>query len=240
MRDFPEVIVIASPEGEWIPVTVRRNSRARRLRLRLEPAAGGVVLVVPPGGTAIQAEHFARNEAGWIAAQLKTLSPRIAFEDGLVLPVAGEEVQILAVPGNQSRAVATRSASGKVILGVSGGRDQLPQNVVGWLRARAREEITHRVEDYAARLGRTVRKLSIRDTRTRWGSCTADGRLSFCWRLILAPEFVLSYVCAHEVSHLVEMNHSPAFWGVVETLVGDWRGASGWLRDNGPMLHRFG
>jgi predicted metal-dependent hydrolase len=97
-------------------------------------------------------------------------------------------------------------------------------------------------DHYAAKIGRRVTRVTLRDTRSRWGSCTAEGALMYSWRLIMAPPEVLRYVAAHEVAHLVEMNHSNRFWAVVEGLYPGWQTQRAWLRSHGGALHglRFG
>src|SRR5690606_32603283 len=111
--------------------------------------------------------------------------------------------------------------------------------LMGWLKALARDRLAAAADRHAATLGRGYRSLVLRDTRSRWGSCAADGRLMFSWRLAMAPPEVLDYVAAHEVAHLAEMNHSPAFWAVVERLMPDHRAPRAWLRAEGAALHRW-
>jgi len=97
-----------------------------------------------------------------------------------------------------------------------------------------------RAEAYARQVERKLGRITLRDTRSRWGSCAANGNLSFSWRLVLAPVEVLDYVVAHEVAHLVHHNHSPAYWAVVRELVPEADGLRRWLKTNGPRLHLYG
>ena len=97
-----------------------------------------------------------------------------------------------------------------------------------------------KAKKFSSLLNMEIKSVSVRDTRTRWGSCSSSGNLSFCWRLIFAPEKIVDYVCAHEAAHLVELNHSPRFWQTVYQLVGEWKSSKKWLKENGARLHRYG
>jgi len=234
-----ETLAVETPGGDVLHIGLRVSARARRISLRIDPTGGGAVLVMPEGVALRHGERFAREQAGWLARQLADQPARIPFEDGVRFDVMGVGHRIIHRP-DQRRGVWTEEAGAETILYVSGEADHLSRRTTDWLKRRAREEIAPRVRTHAAALDRRFTKLSIRDTTSRWGSCSSRGTLSFSWRLILAPEEVLDYVCAHETAHLVEMNHSPAFWRLVEGLVGDWRTPRSWLRRHGAELHRFG
>jgi len=148
-----------------------------------------------------------------------------------VVPVEGVPVVVAQGTGRSVR------LEGETVF-VPGPEDAMGARLRGWLRTRARDRLADASDRHAAALGRPYTAITLRDTRSRWGSCTADGRLMYSWRLILAPPEILDYVAAHEVAHLREMNHSPAFWTWVERLYGDWRPARDWLRRNGAGLHR--
>jgi len=122
---------------------------------------------------------------------------------------------------------------------VEGQPEHTPRRLLDWLKREARRKIDERVWIYAEQLGVTPKRITIRDTTSRWGSCSSTRSLSFSWRLILAPASVLDYVVAHEVSHLRELNHRPRFWRLVETLVADIDKSQNWLSENGTMLHRY-
>ncbi|MEJ2016123.1 MAG: M48 family metallopeptidase [Limibacillus sp.] len=117
---------------------------------------------------------------------------------------------------------------------------RLPRRVADYLKAEAKSELVWRAREMAARLERKVTRVTVRDTRSRWGSCSHQGALSFSWRLILAPEEILDYLVAHEVAHLVEMNHAPAFWRQVARLQPDHKRARAWLKREGASLWRYG
>jgi predicted metal-dependent hydrolase len=130
--------------------------------------------------------------------------------------------------------------SGDRILCVAGGVEHVDRRVSDFLKREARHDLQRSAEAYADELGVKVKRLSIRDQSSRWGSCTSAGSLSFSWRLILAPPYVLDYLAAHEVAHLVEMNHSARFWRVVARVCGSVERAKVWLDTHGNDLHRYG
>lgn len=228
-----ETVMLA---GRPVTVSTRINPRARRIGLRIDAAGDRVVMVVPHRRHMAEARRFLDSRAGWVAAHLGDLPPVLTLADGARLPLLGETVTIRHCP--DARRGVWREGED---LNVSGRAEHLPRRVRDWLRAHAREAITDRVAAHAERLDVTPARITLRDTRSRWGSCGPGGALNFSWRLVMAPAWVLDYVTAHEVAHLREMNHSPAFWAHVETLVPGARApARRWLRDNGLSLHRIG
>lgn len=239
-----DTITVTAPNGEDLIVAVRISGRAKRVGLRIDPTGDRAVLTVPWGAPLERAARFAQDQAGWLARNLARQPQRIAFEDGAVIPVLGREIRLRHRP-DQRRGVWLQGgldddARPLPELCVSGEADHLSRRVTDWLKRRAREEISPRARAHARTLDRRVAKISIRDTTSRWGSCSSRAGLSFSWRLVLAPEAVLDYVCAHEAAHLVEMNHSPAFWRLVGRLVGDWEPHRRWLKRHGAGLHRYG
>lgn len=218
-----------------MPLTVRRDRRARRYSLRLEPKDGSLTLVLPERASLSEALRFAQRKAGWVERQIVGLPPRIPFAADAVVPVLGEDHVIRHRPEARR---GTWREDGEIL--VSGLADYLPRRVTDYLKREARTEIMRRAEAKAALIDRRVAKVGVRDTRSRWGSCSSDGRLSFSWRLILAPEPVLDYVVAHEVGHLVHMDHSQRFWSLVATLTDEVEGPRRWLKRHGAALHRYG
>jgi hypothetical protein len=126
------------------------------------------------------------------------------------------------------------------LLCVAGNRAHLARRLRDYLKREAKHDLEAASRRYAGELGVTVRRVAVRDQVSRWGSCTAAGVLSYSWRLILAPPYVLDYLAAHEVAHLVEMNHSRRFWRVVAAICPDWQRAKAWLTAHGNALHRYG
>lgn len=223
---------ITLPGNPPIAVVLRRSAQARRLSLRLSQIDGRVTLTMPRRLPEREALGFLREKEAWLRGHLEARGADVAVGLGAVLPVEG--VARMLKPG-QGRAVTL----GADAIEVPGAPERVAARVQGWLRTLARDRLAEASDRHAAALGRPYTKLTLRDTRSRWGSCTADGALMYSWRLVLAPPEVLDYVAAHEVAHLAEMNHSGAFWAVVERLYGDWRPARNWLRDEGGGLHRY-
>lgn len=226
-----------------VAVTVRRSARARRLILRLDQT-GTVTLVLPPGVRQAEAEAFLAAHAGWLENRLARVPEKLAFAPDASVPYRGVEHSIRHRPaGNPPcrRGVVwlEQPAEGPE-LHIAGPAEHLPRRLTDWLKAEARRDLATRSRHYAAQLGRQIGRVTVRDTRSRWGSCSSKGDLSFCWRLILAPDFVIDYVVAHEAAHLVEMNHSIRFWRLVDQLGVDRQRAQRWLKANGPRLHRYG
>lgn len=205
------------------------------MSLRVDPARREAELVVPPGVPLRHAQDFAVQNADWLLARLAALPVRIPFLAGSIVPILGVDHLIRHRPGARG---GTWRESGALF--VTGEPEHVPRRVLDFLKAEARRRILARVAVHAERLGRRPRRVTLRDTRTRWGSCSARGDLSFSWRLILAPRPVLDYVVAHEVAHLVELNHSQRFWRVVHRLVGEAERPRLWLRRFGHTLHRYG
>lgn len=227
--------ILDLPGGRAVRLDLRRSPRARRLTLRLAPAGEAAELVLPRGVSEAQAWRFAQDNRGWLAARLDRLPPRVAFADGTCLPVLGRELRIRHRP-DQLRLIE----ADEVEIRVGGAPEKLPMRVETWLRETAREAFRERTAAMAAELGRPAPAVTIRDTRSRWGSCSPRSGLAFSWRLVLAPVFVTDYVAAHESAHLIEMNHSPAFWRIVDRLNGRAKEARRWLRREGSALHRYG
>jgi hypothetical protein len=225
--------------GRPVPVTVRTNPRATRLIVRVHPTTGEVAVVAPSTRALERALDFARSEMHWIAGRLAAIPQPVLLKPGDVVPFRGRDHTIRHAPSERG-SVWLEAGPRKAYIVAAGRREHVPRRVRDWLRAAARNELSERVCSYAALLGIAPRRVALRDPSTRWGSCSTTGALSFSWRLILAPPYVLNYVTAHEVAHLVHMNHGPRFWSLVEFLVGDTTRPREWLRKEGTVLHRFG
>ncbi len=223
------------PGGVGVDLIVRRSARARRILLQVGQVDGAVELVLPRGAQMGEALAFAEHKAAWVERRLATVLPPVPFIDGAEVPFQGAPLRIRRIdePG-----AAARRTGGELL--VPGREDTVPGRVRRWYRNEARREVDHRARDKAERLGRQCGRITVRDQRTRWGSCSRAGNLNFSWRLILAPETVLDYVVAHEVAHLAEMNHGARFWSHVGRLCAEPDAARAWLRSRGAALHRFG
>jgi predicted metal-dependent hydrolase len=223
--------------GRDVPLRLVRNKRAKRLILRVEHSTGEVVVVGPSDRSLRKALQFAEKERAWIETSLAKVPHRLPFEPGASFPFQGQTSVIVHTP--QARRGILYDASLGVLF-VSGDREFVPRRVQDWLKARARETLTAHVKTYTDHLNIEMPKVSIRDTTTRWGSCSPMRTLSFSWRLILADPVILSYVAAHEVAHLTHMNHSKVFWSLVEELFGPYDAEETWLKVSGSELHRYG
>jgi hypothetical protein len=175
---------------------------------------------------------FARSKEDWIRKQLVARGEDVIVGFGAQVPLGG---QMYTVQQGVGRSVQITPDG----IFVPGSPERAGARLGAHLRTIARDRLAGASDDYAALLGRPYARLSLRDTRSRWGSCTSDGGLMYSWRLILAPAEVLDYVVAHEVAHLQEMNHSPAFWTQVTRIYGDYSAPRRWLRSHGSTLHRY-
>jgi predicted metal-dependent hydrolase len=214
--------------------TIRIDRRAKRISLRLS-AHGEAVLTLPHKRFTAGGLRFFAQKQEWLEEQRSRLPQPVPFLDGSRIPVAG-------IPHRISLSAAAhdpvRASDGLLLVG---GR---PETIAGlverWLRAEARRALTEAVDRYSAVLALNPPPLSLRDPKTRWGSCSSRGRLSFSWRLAMAPTAVLHYVAAHEVAHLREVNHSHRFWELVAELMPGYAAQEAWLKRHGQDLHRYG
>lgn len=226
-------------EGALLRIALRRRESARRITLRVSAATGEAVITLPPRMALTTAQRFAAGHAGWIAGRLARVPERIAFEPGAEIPIRGEPHR-LVWRGPRGGLVRLGTEDGRNTLSVACEEAHFARRVRDALTRAARDDINTAVERYVVRLGQRPARITLRDTRSRWGSCTARGELNFSWRLILAPPMVLDYLVAHELAHLREMNHSPRFWAVARDLCEHVDAAEAWLKRNGTELHRFG
>ena len=215
-----------------IALLVRRSPRARRISLRVSRLDGRVTLTLPRGVSEREGMAFARSREGWIRGHLADLPAPERITEGSVIPVEGRDRRVVAGQG-----AAVRLGDDEIAVPL---HRAAPERRLGaFLKGLARDRLSAAADTYAARLGRGYSRLTLRDTRSRWGSCSARGALSFSWRLILAPPDVLDYVAAHEVAHLAEMNHSRAFWAACEALYPGYQAPRRWLRAQGPALQAW-
>ncbi len=231
-------------EGLPAPVEVRRHPTARRLTLRVSRTERVVYLTVPRHTDLREADRFVARSLDWVRERLDGVPEPVSFCHGATIPLRGVPHD-LAFVGPRSGApvvavAAPKAPGGPQALVVAGNVDHAPRRLKDWLVSEAARDLDARVTHHAARLGLRARRLTVRDQKSRWGSCSSSGQLSFSWRLVLAPSFVLDYVAAHEVAHLAEMNHGPKFWRLVEKTLPDYNAARLWLRMRGMELYRYG
>ena len=216
-----------------IDVTLRRSARTRRFSLRVSRLDGRVTLSMPLRARESEAMSFLKAQEDWLRQTLVEMSSSVpqSVTLGARLPVEGQHFTLAQGSGRSIR------VEGDQIL-VPGDPAQAGARVGAWLKVLARDRLAAASTHYAGLVNRPYSRLTLRDTRSRWGSCSHDKALMYNWRLIMAPPSVLTYVAAHEVAHLVEMNHSADFWAVVARIYPDYAAERGWLHREGQALHR--
>lgn len=223
-------------EGRRVPVELRARAGSGRMTLRVDPARGVVRVALHPRTSANRALAFVAEHRDWIAVRVAGWPAPRPFLPGTSFPLEGREVTI---DWAADRRRAPQLDGERLVVG--GPEDGVAARVERWLRARAKAVLDAETRALAARTGKSVRAVAVRDTTSRWGSCTAGGAIAYSWRLILAPPQVRASVVAHEVAHLVHMDHSAGFWTLAEELLGGDHGpARRWLKRHGPGLHWFG
>lgn len=235
----PQAIEIVFDRSVYL-VRVRRHRQARRYTLRIQSATREVVLTIPPRGTLKEARDFAQKHGSWIAARLDRLPRAAPFADGVVVPLRGVPHRIVHRRGLRGTVWTEAGSAGEHLLCVAGDAPHIDRRVADFLRREARRDLDAASRRFAKELGVEIKRVAVRDQSSRWGSCSSTGVLSFSWRLILAPSVVLGYLAAHEVAHLLEMNHSARFWRLVQKLCPDHERAKVWLDVHGADLHRYG
>ncbi len=226
-------------DGVTHRVTLKRVATARRFTLRVKAANHEAVLTMPPRASLKTALAFAERHAEWIGTRLGALPGRIALLPGTLLPLRGVQHLIVLDRTVLRRVQPGTAADGSPVLRVASRAADPAGAGHGFLLDEARRDLETAVRRHAAAAGKRVGRLTLRDTRSRWGSCSSRGTLNFSWRLILAPPLVLDYLAAHEVAHLVHLDHSDAFWSLTRSLAPEMDAAEAWLKHHGPGLHRF-
>ncbi|MGK9203089.1 MULTISPECIES: M48 family metallopeptidase [Sinorhizobium] len=222
--------------GKVLPLTIRQNARATRMTLRIEPGGRALKLTVPEGLPEREVSAFLTRHQGWLMTKLARFSGESELEDGGTILVRGVAHRIERT--GRLRGLTEALVIGEeAVLRVGGAEEHLRRRIADYLKKEARSELERLVAVYAGRTGSRARSLSLKDTRSRWGSCSAEGDLSFSWRIAMAPPKVIAYLAAHEVAHLQEMNHGPRFWALCESLCPETKDARHWLKRNGTMLH---
>lgn len=220
-------------------VRILENSRTSRLTLRIVPASKtgeSLRVTVPPGTSDVEIDAFLARNAAWAEARLSRLPNVVKIEEGAVIPLRGVD-HTICHSGRARGVVATGMEEHGPVIRVHGDKAFTPRKIVDFLKRQARMDLTAAVELHAKHLGVTPKSITLRDTTSRWGSCSTAGALNFSWRIVLAPPDVLDYLAAHEVAHLVEMNHSDRFWAQVKKTCPGYETPKAWLRHNGAALH---
>ena len=220
------------PGNPPVPLILRKSARARRISLRISQLDGRVTLTLPAHISEHEAVAFAQEKEAWLRGHLANRGTNHSVAVGTDLPVEGQLRRVTSSSGK--RAVIDANT-----LSIPGPDATTAKRTETFLKHMARDRLAAACDFYAGKLGTPYQRLSLRDTRSRWGSCSSRGTLMFSWRLIMAPPDVLRYVAAHEVAHLAHMDHSSRFWNVVTDLYGDYAPPRNWLRTDGMDLHRY-
>jgi len=236
--DEPSRIVI-DDDGEPYHIEIKRHAAARRYTLRVRETSRDVVLTMPVRGSLKQAKSFAEKNVAWISARLKRLPGPVPFVHDAIIPVRGVPHRIAHKQGSRGT-VWIENGNGMPLLCVAGRTEHIARRVRDFLKREAKRDLEAASRKYAGLLRVSIRSISIRDTASRWGSCSYEGALSYSWRLVIAPPFVLDYLAAHEIAHRLELNHSKRYWKIVDGVFLKRERAEAWLRANGAGLHRYG
>ncbi len=266
----PEKSLKLTLVGVDCPVELRRSRRARRFSLKVSHTERAAILTLPHEMRIEEAGDFLARHMDWLKRQIDRLPEPVPFDDGAVVPLRGTLHKICFIGAVRYQGVVwveeadaltpveqwnartpckiqqtqkdwtSNNTRALPRICVSGGDKHAARRLADWLRAQAKADLACRTDFHAANLGCEPKRISVRDQSTRWGSCSSTGTISYSWRLIFAPQFVLDYVAAHEVAHLKEMNHGPRFWRLVRDTMPDMHKARTWLKHNGAELHRFG
>ncbi len=219
---------------EVLPLVIKRHRSAKRICLRYHPGDHAVSLTLPRHTRVVEGMNFLTQKSEWLITTLMEMPSKKRIKPGVVIPLCGERVRVKHDAQQHTAFMLKRG-----VLTIAGDRQEFTKRMTEALRKIARQEIAARAEKMAKKTGRRIHRITVRDTRSRWGSCSSTGNLSFSWRLIFAPEEVMQYVVAHEVAHLRYMNHSDKFWSLVAYLCPDYEAAKAWLKLHGKELYRF-
>lgn len=241
-KKFPVVAKLQSERsypvaGRVLPLKVWENPRAKRLTLRIETGGKGIRVTIPPRLSDRELEKFISQHHGWIESHISKMPVQTILQPGQLIPILGVDHLIIHQPEQRGITSQKTDGAGMPVLIVHGHIEHLKRRIADYLKQLARSEIQKLVLRHTATIGRSARKVSFKDTKSRWGSCSSAGDLSFSWRIIMAPPAIVNYLVAHETAHLIEMNHSAEFWKLCTKLCPDTSECRRWLKLNGSALH---
>ena len=222
--------------GRPMPLTIKQHERATRITLRIEPGGRALKMTIPSGLAQREVNAFLERHQGWLLTKLAKFSTDAGLREGGTILFRGVSHRIHHTGSLRGLTEAT-AIDGKPVLKVSGMPEHLGRRVATFLKKEARADLEKLAKLHARSINACINSISMKDTRSRWGSCSSEGNLSFSWRIVMAPPSVVDYLAAHEVAHLREMNHGPRFWALCETLCPDMQEAKSWLKRHGSLLH---
>jgi predicted metal-dependent hydrolase len=222
--------------GRQMPLTIRKHDSATRLTLRIEPGGRALKMTVPHGVPSREINAFLDRHEGWLITKLAKFGADTTLRDGGEIPIRGVLHQI-EHSGSLRGITEILELDGERILRVSGMPEHAGRRIATFLKKEARADLERLVKLHAGTIRANVASITMKDTRSRWGSCSSAGNLSFSWRILMAPPMVIDYLAAHEVAHLKEMNHGPRFWALCKKLCPHMEEAKAWLKRHGSQLH---
>ncbi|ALE03312.1 M48 family metallopeptidase [Bartonella ancashensis] len=225
-----------------VPLRVKEHRHARRLTLRVDANGEKIGLTVPPTINRCVVQRFIETHRPWIEERLTHIfesCENFHLKEGTRIPLLGVSHVIKHREGRGIAEIVLGDIGQEPQIVVYGQLAHLPRRVMDILKKQAEIVITPLVAHYAHKIKRKVKLVRYRDTKSRWGSCAVGGHLSFSWRLVMAPKEVIEYVVAHEVAHLIEMNHGIKFWDLCKRLCPEYKIHQDWLRKNGHLLQKI-
>lgn len=223
--------------GRNLPLSIWENPRARRLTLRIETGGKGIRVTIPPRLPERELDLFIARHHGWIEMQIAKVPVVVPFTAGGTVNIRGISHLIVHEPTKRGTTRQAHDDNQQPVLIVHGDAQHLGRRIADYLKKLAKIDINGLVLVHTKRVGRPAQSVRFKDTTSRWGSCTSKGDLSFSWRIMMAPAEVINYLVAHEVAHLIEMNHGPDFWALCTKLCPDTPSSRAWLKRNGSALH---
>ena len=222
--------------GRTLPLKIIENGLARQLTLRIDAGGRSLRVTIPPGLAHGEVNRFLKRQQDWLEERLAKLPKRPLVRPGIRIPLRGVPHAIVHLPERRGTVTVGRKVDGTPALFVHGEREHLPRRLADFLKKQAKKDIEALVLKHTTAINKRAKSVRFRDTSSRWGSCTSDGKLSFSWRIMMAPKPVINYLVAHEVAHLRQMNHGPKFWKLCEELCPDTERCKDWLKRNGNAL----
>ncbi|MDF0697388.1 M48 family metallopeptidase [Rhizobium sp. MC63] len=223
--------------GRLMPLTIKHHEQATRITLRIEPGGRALKMTVPKGLAPREVNAFLDRHQGWLLTKLAKFSTDGGLRDGGKILLRGVAHRIEHSGSLRGLTEVVSAAGDEPVLRVSGMPEHLGRRLAAFLKKEARTDLEKLAAMHAATIRAPIRSIALKDTRSRWGSCSSEGNLSFSWRIVMAPPAVIDYLAAHEVAHLKEMNHGPHFWALCRKLCPGMEEAKAWLKRHGSQLH---